>query len=126
MQGTDADTAAAIVEDAVALGDAGAFSVVLEFVTAETAEAITQTVEMPTIGIGSGPMCDGQVLVLHDLLGVYDEAPPFAHPYADLNKVITDALAKYREDVRSVKYPGEKYTVHMEGAEAEKLKKKRG
>jgi len=126
VQGTDADTAAAIVEDAVALGDAGAFSVVLEFVTAETAEAITQTVEMPTIGIGSGPMCDGQVLVLHDLLGVYDEAPPFAHPYADLNRVITDALAKYREDVRSVKYPGEKYTVHMEGAEAKKLKKKRG
>jgi len=126
VQGTDADTAAAIVEDAVALGDAGAFSVVLEFVTAEAAEVITQSVEMPTIGIGSGPMCDGQVLVLHDLLGVYDEAPPFAHPYADLNGVITNALAEYREDVRSAKYPGEKYTVHMEKDEAEKLKKRRG
>jgi len=126
VQGTDADTAAAIVEDAVALGDAGAFSVVLEFVTAETAEVITQIVDMPTIGIGSGPNCDGQVLVLHDLLGVYDEAPSFARPYADLNTVITEALTEYRDDVRSAKYPSEKYTVHMEGTEAKKLKKKRG
>ena len=125
-QGRDADTAAAILDDAEALGDAGAFSVVLEFVTAEAAEAITNSVEMPTIGIGSGPTCDGQVLVLHDLLGVYDEAPPFARPYADLNKVITDALTEYRDDVRSAKYPGEKHTVHMKPGEAEKLKKKRG
>ena len=126
VQGRDADTAAAILDDAEALGDAGAFSVVLEFVTAEAAEAITNSVEMPTIGIGSGPTCDGQVLVLHDLLGVYDEAPPFAHPYADLNTVITKALTEYRDDVRSAKYPGENHTVHMKPGEAEKLKKKRG
>jgi len=125
-QGRDADTAAAILQDAEALGDAGAFSVVLEFVTAEAAEAITKTVEMPTIGIGSGPHCDGQVLVLHDLLGVYEEAPPFARPYADLNTVITKALTEYRDDVRSAKYPGEKHTVHMKPGEAEKLKKKKG
>ena len=125
-QGRDADTAAAILQDAEALGDAGAFSVVLEFVTAEAAEAITQAVEMPTIGIGSGPHCDGQVLVLHDLLGVYEEAPPFARPYADLNTVITKALTEYRDDVRSAKYPGEKHTVHMKPGEAEKLKKKKG
>ena len=126
VQGTDAETAATIVEDAIALGEAGAFSVVLEFVTAETAEVITQSVDMPTIGIGSGPMCDGQVLVLHDLLGVYERAPPFAQPYANLNRVITDALTKYREDVRSVKYPGEKYTVHMKGTEVNKLKMRIG
>ena len=126
VQGRDADTAAAILDDAEALGDAGAFSVVLEFVTAEAAEAITNSVEMPTIGIGSGPSCDGQVLVLHDLLGVYDEAPPFARPYADLNTVITKALTEYRDDVRSAKYPGENHTVHMKPGEAEKLKKKRG
>ncbi|MBN2334217.1 3-methyl-2-oxobutanoate hydroxymethyltransferase [Candidatus Bathyarchaeota archaeon] len=125
VQGKDAATAEAIIDDAFALDEAGAFSVVLEFMTAETAELITRKVGMPTIGIGSGPMCDGQVLVLHDLLGVYDEGPPFAHPYANLNKVISDAFTSYRDDVRSSNYPGEKHTVHMDEAEAKKLKKKR-
>jgi len=126
VQGRDAATAEAIIGDALALDEAGAFSVVLEFVTAEAAEVITEKVGIPTIGIGSGPMCDGQVLVLHDILGVYDRAPPFARPYANLNKVVLEALSAYRDDVRSAKYPGEKYTVHMDADEAEKLKKKRG
>lgn len=126
VQGKTAETAQAILEDALALEAAGAFSVVLEFVTAEAAQLITELLEMPTIGIGSGQGCDGQVLILHDLLGVYDQAPPFAKPYADLNKVITEALSGYRDDVRSVRYPGEEYTVHMESGEARKLKNVRG
>ncbi|MFH2110151.1 MAG: 3-methyl-2-oxobutanoate hydroxymethyltransferase [Candidatus Bathyarchaeota archaeon] len=126
VQGKTAETAQAILEDALALEAAGAFSVVLEFVTAEAAQLITELLEMPTIGIGSGAGCDGQVLILHDLLGVYDQAPPFVKPYADLNKVITEALIGYRDDVRSARYPGEEYTVHMESGEARKLKKVRG
>jgi len=125
VQGKTAETAQAILEDALALEAAGAFSVVLEFVTAEAAQLITELLEMPTIGIGSGPGCDGQVLILHDLLGVYDQAPPFVKPYADLNKVVTEALIGYRDDVRSVRYPGEEYTVHMESGEARKLKLRR-
>ena len=125
VQGKTAETAQAILEDALALEEAGAFSVVLEFVTAEAAKLITELLEMPTIGIGSGPGCDGQVLILHDVLGVYDQAPPFTRPYADLNKVVTDALARYRDDVRSAAYPGEEHTVHMDSGEAKKLKRKR-
>ena len=126
VQGKTSETAQAILEDALALEEAGAFSVVLEFVTAEAAKLITELLEIPTIGIGSGPGCDGQVLILHDVLGVYEEAPPFARTYADLNKVVADALARYREDVRSAAYPGDEHMVHMEPGEARKLKKPRG
>jgi 3-methyl-2-oxobutanoate hydroxymethyltransferase len=126
VQGKSAEAAQAILEDALALEEAGAFSVVLEFVTAEAAQLITELLEMPTIGIGSGPGCDGQVLILHDVLGVYDQAPPFARPYANLNKVVTDAFTRYRDDVRSMVYPGEEYTVHMDSGEAKKLRKMRG
>jgi len=125
VQGKTAETAQSILEDALALEEAGAFSVVLEFVTAEAAQLITELLEMPTIGIGSGPGCDGQVLILHDVLGIYEQAPPFARPYADLNRVVTDALTRYRDDVRSAAYPGEEHTVHMDSGEAKKLKKKR-
>ncbi|MFQ6053239.1 MAG: 3-methyl-2-oxobutanoate hydroxymethyltransferase, partial [Candidatus Bathyarchaeia archaeon] len=92
VQGTTVDAGLEIIRDAEALEEAGAFSVVLEFITAEVAEAITGRLSIPTIGIGSGPHCDGQVLVLHDLLGVYKKAPPFAKRYADLNTVILAAL----------------------------------
>jgi 3-methyl-2-oxobutanoate hydroxymethyltransferase len=125
VQGKTAEAAKGILEDALALEEAGAFSVVLEFVTAEATQLITDLLEIPTIGIGSGPGCDGQVLILHDLLGVYEEAPPFAKPYADLNSVITEAFSGFRDDVRSLEFPGEEYTVHMELGEAGKLKKMR-
>jgi 3-methyl-2-oxobutanoate hydroxymethyltransferase len=125
VQGKTAEAAKGILEDALALEEAGAFSVVLEFVTAEATQLITDLLEIPTIGIGSGPGCDGQVLILHDLLGVYEEAPPFAKPYADLNSVITEAFSGFRDDVRSLEFPGEEYTVHMESGEAGKLKEMR-
>ncbi|MBD3207228.1 3-methyl-2-oxobutanoate hydroxymethyltransferase [Candidatus Bathyarchaeota archaeon] len=125
IQGKDAQTAKSIIEDAVTLESAGAFSVVLEFVTAETASVITNKLGIPTIGIGSGLSCDGQVLILHDILGVYDEAPSFAKPYVNLNKIIVDSLSNFRKEVKNLEFPSEDYIVHMEKIEAEKLIEKK-
>lgn len=124
VQGSDATSAEAILKDALALEDSGAFSVVIEFVTSETARLVTEKLTIPTIGIGSGPHCDGQVLILHDLLGVYGQAPPFAKRYAHLNGTILEALTNFRNDVKDLKYPDEEHTVHMESLEAEKMRKK--
>jgi 3-methyl-2-oxobutanoate hydroxymethyltransferase len=123
VQGKKAITTEAILADAYALEKAGAFSVVIEFVTAETAQIITNRLNIPTIGIGSGPYCDGQVLIFHDLLGIYEKAPPFAKPYANLNRIIKEALSNFKKEIRNSKYPSEEYTVHMEKSEAEKLRK---
>ena len=122
VQGKDAKTVKAILDDALELEDAGAFSVVIEFVTAEAAQLITENLKMPTIGIGAGPYCDGQVLLSHDLLGFYESQPPFVKLYADLNKTIMDAFTTYRDDVRASKYPGEEHTVHMDKNERKKLR----
>ncbi len=122
VQAKDALTAEAILEDALALEKAGAFSVVIEFVTAEAARLITGKLKMPTIGIGAGPYCDGQVLLSTDLLGVYESQPPFVKLYANLNKTILEAFTAYRDDVRDAKYPAEEHTVHMDEKEAKKLK----
>lgn len=122
VQAKDALTAEAILEDALALEKAGAFSVVIEFVTAEAARLITGKLKMPTIGIGAGPYCDGQVLLSTDLLGVYESQPPFVKLYANLNKTILEAFTAYRDDVRGAKYPAEGHTVHMDEKEAKKLK----
>lgn len=122
VQGKDAETAKAILDDALELEDAGAFSVVIEFVTAEAAQLITENLKMPTIGIGAGPYCDGQVLLSHDLLGFYESQPPFVKLYADLNKSIMDAFTAYRDDVRASSYPGEEHTVHMDRNERKKLR----
>ena len=122
VQAKDAETAKLILEDALALEEAGAFSVVIEFVTAEAAKLITENLKMPTIGIGAGPYCDGQVLLSHDLLRVYENPPPFAKLYADLNTTITDAFTAYRDDVRASRYPAEEHTVHMDEKEAKKLR----
>jgi 3-methyl-2-oxobutanoate hydroxymethyltransferase len=123
VQGKDAETANVILEDAKALEKAGAFSVVIEFVTVETAKIITDELEIPTIGIGAGPYCDGQVVLSHDLLGFYERQPPFVKLYANLNKSITKAFKLFRDDVRSSKYPGEEHSVHMDKKEEKKLRK---
>lgn len=122
VQAKDAETAKAILEDALALEKSGAFSVVIEFVTAETSKLITERLQIPTIGIGAGPHCDGQILLSHDILGVYENPPPFAKLYANLNKTITDAFVAFRDEIRSSKYPSEKHTIHMDEKEAEKLR----
>ena len=121
LQGKDAKSAKEIIEDALAFERAGAFAVLFEFVTAEVAKIITEKLSIPTIGIGSGPYCDGQVLVLHDLLGFYENVPKFAKKYVNLNIVVLDALKTYVEDIRSCKFPSEEHTFHMDRKEYEKL-----
>src|SRR5512140_3553238 len=106
LQGKAADDAMRLVQEAVALEQAGCFSIVLECVPAELAAFITEKISIPTIGIGAGPACDGQVLVYHDLLGLYDgHTPKFVRKYAELSESIGDAVRKYVEDVREGNFP---------------------
>ncbi len=91
--------------DAQAVQNAGAYSVVLEVVEANVAATLSAELTVPTIGIGSGPGCDGQVLVLHDLLGLFPHAPSFVKRYADLNAIVVDALRTYAQEVREHKFP---------------------
>jgi 3-methyl-2-oxobutanoate hydroxymethyltransferase len=108
VQGRDERTAAALVEDALALEDAGAFAVVLELVPSELAAEITHRLQVPTIGIGAGPHCSGQVQVLHDILGLLPGRKlKHTRRYAELAPVIRDALARYAADVRSGTFPSE-------------------
>lgn len=123
VQAKNVETAQEILDDALALEKAGAFSVVIEFVTTEAAQMITEKLKIPTIGIGAGPHCDGQVLLSHDLLGYYKTQPPFAKLYTNLNKIILDAFTNYRADVKSQKYPSKEYSISMDNEEIKKLKK---
>lgn len=114
-----------ILRDAKALEKAGAFAIVIEFTLSDVAKLVTEEVSIPTIGIGSGPYVDGQVLVWHDLLGIYESTPPFVKRYANLGSMIQLALEEYREDVKEGKFPGrEHYWEFLDKEEFEK--KKRG
>jgi len=99
-----------LLSDALAVQQAGAFSVVLECVPAELAEKITEQLEIPTIGIGAGNQCDGQVLVLTDMLGLTPEAPRFVKHYADLQNIISTAATQYRQEVESGDFPGSEHS----------------
>jgi 3-methyl-2-oxobutanoate hydroxymethyltransferase len=113
-QGRTAEKAVRLVDDALALEAAGAFSLVLEAVPAPVAARITETLRIPTIGIGAGVDCDGQVLVWHDLLGLYEgRAPRFVKQYADLAGDIRAALETYAADVRERRFPEEQHTYSM-------------
>jgi 3-methyl-2-oxobutanoate hydroxymethyltransferase len=113
-QGRTAERARQLVEEALTLEAAGCFSVVLEAVPAQVARAATRALSVPTIGIGAGGACDGQVLVWHDMLGYYEgQAPRFVKRYADLGKAITEALGHYAEDVRSGTFPEQQHTYAM-------------
>ncbi len=106
VQGREAPQAETLMADAKALETAGAFALVLEAVPATLAQSITQSVSVPTIGIGAGPHCDGQVLVLYDLLGLFDEfIPKFVKPYAHLKADALQALRRFKEDVEHQKFP---------------------
>jgi 3-methyl-2-oxobutanoate hydroxymethyltransferase len=108
VQGKTAETARALLDDARALEEAGAFAIVLEVVPREIAHLITESISIPTIGIGAGRDCDIQVLVLHDLLGLsFGKLARFVRPYANLRESITDAVSRYAEDVRNGDYPSE-------------------
>ncbi len=110
-QGRTAEKARALLQDARALEAAGCFAIVLEAVPAQVAARITESLTVPTIGIGSGRGCDGQVLVFHDLLGLYDgKAPRFVKRYADLAAETRSALERYAADVRSGAFPGDEHT----------------
>ncbi|HEV7746513.1 MAG TPA: 3-methyl-2-oxobutanoate hydroxymethyltransferase [Pyrinomonadaceae bacterium] len=126
VQGKTAVTARQLLDDARALEDAGAFAIVLEVVPREIASLITESVSIPTIGIGAGAGCDIQVLVLHDMLGLsFGKLARFVRPYANLHEVITDAVTRYADDVRSGSYPSndESYALPAEAAEELKLEK---
>ncbi len=113
-QGRTADRAKQLVDDALALQDAGCFAVVLEAVPGPVARAVTKALAIPTIGIGAGGDTDGQVLVWHDMLGYYEgHAPRFVKRYADLGDVITEALSRYAEEVRSGAFPEQQHTYSM-------------
>lgn len=106
VQGKEAEQAKAMLADAKALETAGAFALVLEAVPAELAGTIRRALSIPTIGIGAGPHCDGQVLVLYDLLGLFEEfVPKFVKPYAHLRADAVQALRRYKEEVEQGKFP---------------------
>ena len=122
--GATVEEAVKLIEESKALEDAGAFAIVLEKVTSEVAEIITSRSHIPIIGIGSGPMIDGQVLVLHDLLGLYNEFnPKFIKRYLDLAKLIGNAVTQYSSEIREGIFPNEGHTYHMQKGEKEKLQK---
>jgi 3-methyl-2-oxobutanoate hydroxymethyltransferase len=126
-QGRTAEQALNIMRDAIAVQEAGAFAVVIECVPASVAREITARLEIPTIGIGSGPYCDGQVLVYHDLLGMMQHPWHAAHVlkfckmYASVGSLINVALAEYRDEVRSGQFPGMKFSPYQIAAEEEEL-----
>jgi 3-methyl-2-oxobutanoate hydroxymethyltransferase len=108
VQGKTPKAAQQLIDDAKALEDAGAFAVVLEVVPREIAKMITESISIPTIGIGAGVHCDIQVLVLHDMLGLsFGKQARFVRPYANLRQAMTDAVSRYADDVRNGTYPSE-------------------
>lgn len=122
IQGKQKEEAAQLIRDAVALEDAGAFAVVLELVPSPLSKIITQRLSIPTIGIGAGPHCDGQVQVLHDMLGVYtDFVPKHTRQYAKLAETMSDALSAYAADVRDGSFPTDKESFDMDKRVLEEL-----
>ncbi|HSG84098.1 MAG: 3-methyl-2-oxobutanoate hydroxymethyltransferase [Nitrosopumilus sp.] len=127
VQGKTKDSAMKLIEDAKDLEDAGVFSIALEMVSHEVAQIISETVSVPVIGIGSGVNCDGQVLVVQDLLGMYDKIKPkFAKRYMNLSEDIVKALGDYRKDIESGEFPAEENSFSMNEEELKKLREKIG
>ena len=123
VQGKTAEAARQLLDDAKALEDAGAFAIVLEVVPREIARLITESISIPTIGIGAGAHCDIQVLVLHDMLGLsFGKLARFVRPYANLHDVMTEAVTRYADDVRSGNYPSDDESYALPAEAAEELK----
>ena len=126
IQGGNVDSSDKLIEDAKSLEKAGVFGIVLEMVTEEVAKVITETVSVPTIGIGSGRFCNGQVLVLHDLIGLYPSfTPKFAKRYVDVAGLIKQALQNFTGEVRNGVFPEEKHVFRMNEDQRAKLDSKR-
>jgi len=114
VQGTTAEAAAQLLRDAEALERAGCFALVLEGIPREVAAQITRRISIPTIGIGAGPDCDGQVLVLHDLIGLsFRPRPKFVRPYADVAAAVRAAAEAYRQDVEGGNFPADRESYHL-------------
>ena len=123
VQGKTAVAARQLLDDARALEDAGAFAIVLEVVPREIAQMITESISIPTIGIGAGVHCDIQVLVLHDMLGLsFGKLARFVRPYANLSEVMTDAVTRYADDVRNGTYPSDDESYALPADAAAELK----
>jgi len=123
IQGRDASAAKQIVDDARALEDAGVFSMILEAVPSPLGQLIAESVEVPVIGIGAGPDVDGQVLVFHDVVGLYDRfVPKFVKQFAKVRAVMLDALNEYKQEVMAVKFPGPEHSFKMPDDALEQLK----
>ena len=123
VQGKTQAAARVIVEDARKLREAGVFSLVLECVPWQLAKLITERIDVPTISCGAGPYCDGQVLVLHDLIGLSGLSPKFVKHYAELKDPIERALRDFREEVRTGKFPTLEHSYEMKSKELRELKK---
>ncbi len=122
VQAKESEAALALVSDAKALAHAGCFAIVLEGVPDEVARMVTDAVDVPTIGIGAGPQCDGQVLVFHDLLGLEDRtAPKFVRRYADLKEAAVAAVQEFVIDVRTRSFPDHSESYHLNAEQSEAL-----
>jgi len=122
-QGRTAEKAMKVVEDALALQEAGCFAIVFEAVPAALTEAVMPRIAIPVIGIGAGPATDGQVLVFHDLLGIYDgHAARFVKRYGNIREQMIDGVRRYSEDVRTRRYPEPEHTYTMAPDEAARLR----
>ena len=123
VRGKDASAAQKILDDARLLEKAGVFSIILECVPDELARAITQNVNVPTIGIGAGPWCDGQVLVTHDMVGLFERfTPKFVKKYTNVSGQMLEAFKAYKQDVENLKFPASEHSFTMKKEEAERLK----
>ena len=122
VQGQSAEAARSLIADARALAAAGCFSIVLEAIPAPIARLITEAVAVPTIGIGAGADCDGQVLVTHDMVGLFDRfTPKFVKQYARIGETVAAAIAAYKQDVQAGRFPEEKHSFGMKSEELDKL-----
>lgn len=122
VQGKDEAAAKTLIEDALALEAAGVFAIVLEGIPAKLAKLITNKLTVPTIGIGAGPDCDGQVLVTNDMLGIYsDFTPKFVRRYANLNEAISTGITRYIEDVKDGIFPAQEHCFSIEEDVLDKL-----
>ncbi len=122
VQGKDAEAAQRLIEQALALEKLGCFAIVLECVPDKIAQIITQKLKIPTIGIGAGPACDGQVLVTYDMLGLFERfTPKFVKKYINLSPVILEAIQKYRQEVLEGAFPAQEHSFSIKKEEVDKL-----
>jgi len=125
VQGKSVEKAKKLIDEALALEDAGVFSIILECIPMELSKIITEKVKIPTIGIGAGPYCDGQILVFHDLVGYLNGyLPKFVKKYADLHTTILNAVGQYINEVKEEKFPSDEHSYHMKSDIFKELEQK--